>query len=64
MDENGSYFEEYSYGTDRLGISWHTKDRIDDIVSNACPALQVRNYAPARIDDHQDVFVFQKKHAI
>jgi hypothetical protein len=64
MDENGSYFEEYSYGTDRLGISWHTKDRIVDIVSNACPALQVRNYAPARIDDHQDVFVFQKKHAI
>ncbi|MGI9234302.1 MAG: class I SAM-dependent methyltransferase, partial [Woeseiaceae bacterium] len=60
MDERGSYFEEYSYGANRLGMSWHTKDRIHDIVSSTCRDLQLRKYAPARIDNHQDIYVFQK----
>ncbi len=60
MNESGSYFEEYSYGANSLGMSWHTKDRVHDIVSSTCPALRLRKYAPARIDSHQDIFVFQK----
>jgi SAM-dependent methyltransferase len=60
MDESGSYFEEYSYGANSLGMSWHTKDRVHDIVSSTCPDLRLRKYAPARIDSHQDIFVFQK----
>jgi len=60
MDERGSYFEEYSYGANRLGMSWHTENRIHNIVSSTCHALQLRKYAPAEIGNHQDVFVFQK----
>ena len=60
MDEDGSFFEEYSYSADSLGMSWHTEDRINYIVSSVYPTLQLRHYSPARLDDHQDVFVFQK----
>ena len=60
LDDSGSYFKEYSYGTDKLGMSWHTEDRMLNLVRETCPTLQLKNYGPARLDNHQDVYVFQK----
>lgn len=60
LDTSGSYFEEYDYGTDSLGMAWHTKDRISQIAATNCPALKLQDYVPARLDAHQDIFVFQK----
>jgi len=60
MDENGSYFEEYLHLANKVGLSWQTKERIEELVSKTCPAVQLQNYEPARIDNHQDVYVYQK----
>jgi SAM-dependent methyltransferase len=60
LDDSGCYFKEYSYGTDMLGMSWHTEDRMLNLVREACPSLQIKNYGAARLDNHQDVYVFQK----
>ena len=56
----GYYYERYPYYYDEYGLTWFTKEAVQELVRQTAPELKFVSHHPAALDEHQDVFVYSK----
>lgn len=60
LDEQGYYYGKYPYYRQDYGLTWFTEARLRALVEKADLALEFVSCSPAELDEHQDVYVYQK----
>jgi SAM-dependent methyltransferase len=56
----GYYYERYPYYYDEYGLTWFTKEAVQELVRQTAPELKFVSHHPVALDEHQDVFVYSK----
>jgi len=60
LKAEGYYYAKYPYYLEDYGVAWFTEARMRELAEHPDRGLRFVSYAPAGLDGHQDVFVYQK----
>jgi SAM-dependent methyltransferase len=61
LEKEGSYYGNYSYYKSEYGMAWYTDSFLRDLMGELFPHYELVHYGAAELDEHQDVFVYQKR---
>lgn len=59
LAKNGYFYAKYPYYSVDYGMTWYTEDYAKHVVAQSDKFLQLLNYGPAVVDNHQDLFVYR-----
>jgi SAM-dependent methyltransferase len=60
LRREGYYFERYPYYYVVYGLAWFNRPAVEAVVAEAAPDLRAISFRAMEMDEHQDVYVYQK----
>ena len=60
LEADGYYYVKYPHYLEDYGMTWFTEARVRKLAKAPDLGVQFVSYAPAGLEEHQDVFVYQK----